>query len=223
MLAGRSSHARRPKGVFALAPIASLAGRAPIRIAVSSRTCAPSESSSHDRCCPRWENDWHPPVVSSMWWLSRTVRRSSCSSCAWSAAPDLPCRRSGRVTRPSQKNAAVRARRAVPRRSCCPLHAISEGVRCASGQANWQQHRTTRPLRDHLLKMTLMPIASTIASMDGDMRIPVRIGELAADMQLNPKTIRYYEGIGLLPASPRRWRGARFVPRPAPRPQTRGD
>jgi MerR family Zn(II)-responsive transcriptional regulator of zntA len=39
--------------------------------------------------------------------------------------------------------------------------------------------------------------------MDGDTRIPVRIGELAADVQLNPKTIRYYEEIGLLPA-PRR-------------------
>jgi MerR family transcriptional regulator, Zn(II)-responsive regulator of zntA len=51
--------------------------------------------------------------------------------------------------------------------------------------------------------MTLMPVASTIASMDGDTRIPVRIGELAADVQLNPKTIRYYEEIGLLPA-PRR-------------------
>jgi MerR family transcriptional regulator, Zn(II)-responsive regulator of zntA len=51
--------------------------------------------------------------------------------------------------------------------------------------------------------MTLMPVASTIASMDDDTRIPVRIGELAADVQLNPKTIRYYEEIGLLPA-PRR-------------------
>ena len=51
--------------------------------------------------------------------------------------------------------------------------------------------------------MTLMPIASTIASMDADTCIPVRIGELAADVQLNPKTIRYYEEIGLLPA-PRR-------------------
>jgi MerR family transcriptional regulator, Zn(II)-responsive regulator of zntA len=39
--------------------------------------------------------------------------------------------------------------------------------------------------------------------MDDDTRIPVRIGELAADVQLNPKTIRYYEEIGLLPA-PRR-------------------
>jgi MerR family transcriptional regulator, Zn(II)-responsive regulator of zntA len=51
--------------------------------------------------------------------------------------------------------------------------------------------------------MTLMPVASTIASRDDDTRIPVRIGELAADVQLNPKTIRYYEEIGLLPA-PRR-------------------
>jgi len=39
--------------------------------------------------------------------------------------------------------------------------------------------------------------------MDGDTRSPVRIGALAADMQLNPKTIRYYKEIGLLPA-PRR-------------------
>jgi len=53
------------------------------------------------------------------------------------------------------------------------------------------------------MKMTLVPITSTIASMDGDTRIPVRIGELAADVRLNPKTIRYYEGIGLLPP-PRR-------------------
>ncbi|HZA92272.1 MAG TPA: heavy metal-responsive transcriptional regulator, partial [Gemmatimonadales bacterium] len=51
--------------------------------------------------------------------------------------------------------------------------------------------------------MPLMPIASTIASMDGDTGIPMRIGALAADVQLNPKTIRYYEEIGLLPA-PRR-------------------
>ena len=65
------------------------------------------------------------------------------------------------------------------------------------------RRRIRHPLRDHLLKMTLMPRASTIASMDGDTRIPVHIGELAAEMQLNPKTIRYYEGIGLLPA-PRR-------------------
>ena len=77
--------------------------------------------------------------------------------------------------------------------------------------------------RDHLLKMTLMLIASTIAVMDGDTRIPVRISKLAADVQLNPKSIRYYEGIGLLPASPRRWRRALFVPRPAPRPQARDD
>jgi MerR family transcriptional regulator, Zn(II)-responsive regulator of zntA len=34
-------------------------------------------------------------------------------------------------------------------------------------------------------------------------RVPLRIGELAAELGLNPKTIRYYEEIGLLPA-PRR-------------------
>jgi DNA-binding transcriptional MerR regulator len=33
--------------------------------------------------------------------------------------------------------------------------------------------------------------------------IPLRIGELAGELGLNPKTIRYYEEIGLLPA-PRR-------------------
>jgi MerR family transcriptional regulator, Zn(II)-responsive regulator of zntA len=39
--------------------------------------------------------------------------------------------------------------------------------------------------------------------MDGDTPISLRIGELAADVHLNPKSIRYYEDIGLLPA-PRR-------------------
>lgn len=34
-------------------------------------------------------------------------------------------------------------------------------------------------------------------------RVPLRIGELAADLGLNPKTIRYYEEIGLLPAPSR--------------------
>jgi MerR family Zn(II)-responsive transcriptional regulator of zntA len=32
-----------------------------------------------------------------------------------------------------------------------------------------------------------------------DTRIPLRIGELANEFGLNPKTIRYYEAIGLLP------------------------
>ena len=32
---------------------------------------------------------------------------------------------------------------------------------------------------------------------------PLRIGELAADLGINPKTIRYYEEIGLLPAPER--------------------
>ena len=39
--------------------------------------------------------------------------------------------------------------------------------------------------------------------MNSDTRKTMHIGELAADMHLNPKTIRYYEEIGLLPA-PRR-------------------
>ncbi len=40
--------------------------------------------------------------------------------------------------------------------------------------------------------------------MDGQhSRFPLRIGELASELGLNPKTIRYYEEIGLLPA-PRR-------------------
>jgi MerR family Zn(II)-responsive transcriptional regulator of zntA len=45
--------------------------------------------------------------------------------------------------------------------------------------------------------------------MDGDTRVPFGIGELAADVQLNPKTIRYYEQIGLLPAPPRTAAGYR--------------
>ena len=39
--------------------------------------------------------------------------------------------------------------------------------------------------------------------MDSDAPIYLRIGELAADVHLKPKTIRYYEEIGLLPP-PRR-------------------
>src|SRR5215213_11022647 len=103
--------------------------------------------------------------------------------------------------------------------------------------------------------MTGMPIAPTIASMDADTRSPVRIGALAADMQLlqgdrpaagsatnrgGVSTIRrrrpraaalHHQGEGLgvhapgdwrAPSPTRRWRGALFVPRSAPRPQTRG-
>jgi MerR family Zn(II)-responsive transcriptional regulator of zntA len=39
---------------------------------------------------------------------------------------------------------------------------------------------------------------------------PLRIGELAAELGLNPKTIRYYEGIGLLPAPQRTEAGYRL-------------
>jgi MerR family transcriptional regulator, Zn(II)-responsive regulator of zntA len=44
-----------------------------------------------------------------------------------------------------------------------------------------------------------------------DERTPVllRIGELATAVELNPKTIRYYEAIGLLPAAPRNASGYR--------------
>ncbi|GAA5512343.1 mercuric resistance operon regulatory protein [Deinococcus carri] len=35
------------------------------------------------------------------------------------------------------------------------------------------------------------------------MTTPVRIGELAAEFHLNPRTLRYYEDIGLLPPAPR--------------------
>ncbi len=38
----------------------------------------------------------------------------------------------------------------------------------------------------------------------------LRIGELAAELGLNPKTIRYYEQIGLLPAPPRTASGYRL-------------
>ncbi|ACZ43357.1 transcriptional regulator, MerR family [Thermobaculum terrenum ATCC BAA-798] len=37
----------------------------------------------------------------------------------------------------------------------------------------------------------------------------LRIGDLAAELGLNPKTIRYYEQIGLLPAAPRTESGYR--------------
>lgn len=37
----------------------------------------------------------------------------------------------------------------------------------------------------------------------------VRIGELAAEFKLNPRTLRYYEGIGLLPIPPRTASGYR--------------
>ncbi|CAM4090558.1 heavy metal-responsive transcriptional regulator [Nocardiopsis rhodophaea] len=39
--------------------------------------------------------------------------------------------------------------------------------------------------------------------------IGVRIGELAAQLRVNPKTIRYYEGIGLLPPAERTAAGYR--------------
>ena len=59
-----------------------------------------------------------------------------------------------------------------------------------------------------LARRSLCPLRSSsgrtiLASMDGNIRCSLRIGELAADVHLNPKTIRYYEEIGLLPA-PRR-------------------
>ncbi|MBI2760685.1 MAG: heavy metal-responsive transcriptional regulator [Chloroflexi bacterium] len=38
----------------------------------------------------------------------------------------------------------------------------------------------------------------------------LRIGELAAELGLNPKTIRYYESIGLLPVPPRTEAGYRL-------------
>lgn len=40
-------------------------------------------------------------------------------------------------------------------------------------------------------------------------RFPQRIGELAAAVGINPKTIRYYEAIGLLPPPPRTAAGYR--------------
>lgn len=41
------------------------------------------------------------------------------------------------------------------------------------------------------------------------MTVPIRIGELAAEFQLNPKTLRYYEAIGLLPPPERSTSGYR--------------
>jgi len=41
-------------------------------------------------------------------------------------------------------------------------------------------------------------------------RFPLRIGELASELGLNPKTIRYYEEIGLLPAPQRSAAGYRL-------------
>lgn len=41
------------------------------------------------------------------------------------------------------------------------------------------------------------------------MTAPVRIGELAAEFQLNPRTLRYYEDIGLLPPAQRTAAGYR--------------
>jgi DNA-binding transcriptional MerR regulator len=40
--------------------------------------------------------------------------------------------------------------------------------------------------------------------------LPLRIGELAGELRLNPKTIRYYETIGLLPAPIRNNAGYRL-------------
>jgi len=39
---------------------------------------------------------------------------------------------------------------------------------------------------------------------------PLRIGELAAELGLNPKSIRYYEAIGLLPTPARTEAGYRL-------------
>lgn len=49
-----------------------------------------------------------------------------------------------------------------------------------------------------------------MASTDDHTRFPMRIGELAAALQINPKTIRYYEAIGLLPAPRRNSAGYRL-------------
>ena len=46
--------------------------------------------------------------------------------------------------------------------------------------------------------------------MDDRTPFPLRIGELAAALQLNPKTIRYYEAIGLLSAPRRNGAGYRL-------------
>ncbi len=49
-----------------------------------------------------------------------------------------------------------------------------------------------------------------MTSMDRDRtRFPLRIGKLAGEMGLNPKTIRYYESFGLLPAPARTSAGYR--------------
>jgi len=47
-------------------------------------------------------------------------------------------------------------------------------------------------------------------SMRGGGGVPMRIGELAGQLGLNPKTIRYYEHIGLLPAPARTASGYRL-------------
>jgi DNA-binding transcriptional MerR regulator len=44
-------------------------------------------------------------------------------------------------------------------------------------------------------------------------RFPLRIGEFAATLQLNAKTVRYYEAIGLLPAPRRNSSGYRLYGR----------
>jgi MerR family Zn(II)-responsive transcriptional regulator of zntA len=50
-----------------------------------------------------------------------------------------------------------------------------------------------------------------MAAMNGTRsHVPQRIGKLAAELGLNPKTIRYYEEIGLLPAPTRSATGYRL-------------
>jgi MerR family transcriptional regulator, Zn(II)-responsive regulator of zntA len=46
--------------------------------------------------------------------------------------------------------------------------------------------------------------------MDNKDTAQLRIGELAAELGINPKTIRYYEEIGLLPSAKRSENGYRF-------------
>ncbi len=46
--------------------------------------------------------------------------------------------------------------------------------------------------------------------MDDHTPFPLRIGQLATVLQLNPKTIRYYEAIGLIPAPRRNASGYRL-------------
>jgi MerR family Zn(II)-responsive transcriptional regulator of zntA len=59
-------------------------------------------------------------------------------------------------------------------------------------------HQATTCLRRHHKPPTLSPMTEMAASSG-----TLRIGELAGELGLNPKTLRYYEAIGLLP-QPRR-------------------